>query len=129
MKRNNIADAADDFKMFLRLSDASIDKHQINDVNNRLGDCCYLDSKYADAIKFYDRVIEAADPDADYFLDPHASIQIHSCLSSTRHNGSEPSLNASQRSTTLNNLIAYYHVHLSDFKNFKSHEVLHAVLR
>ena len=71
----------------------------------------------------------AADPDADYFLDPHASIQIHSCLSSTRHNGSEPSLNASQRSTTLNNLIEYYHVHLSDFKNFKSHEVLHAVLR
>ena len=66
MKRNNIADAADDFKMFLRLSDASIDKHQINDVNNRLGDCCYLDSKYADAIKYYDRVIEAADPDADY---------------------------------------------------------------
>ena len=66
MKRNNIADAADDFKIFLRLADASIDKHQINDVNNRLGDCSYLDSKYADAIKYYDRVIEANDADADY---------------------------------------------------------------
>lgn len=71
----------------------------------------------------------AADPDTDYFLDPHASIQIHSCLSSTRHDGTVPSLDAKQRSTTLNNLIEYYHVHLSDFKNFKSHEVLHAVLR
>ena len=66
MKRNNIADAADDFKMFLRLADKSIDPHQINDVNNRLGDCSYLDSKYADAIKYYDRVIDAGDADADY---------------------------------------------------------------
>ena len=66
MKRGNIADAADDFKIFLRLADGSIDKHQINDVNNRLGDCSYLDSKYADAIKYYDRVIEAGDADADY---------------------------------------------------------------
>jgi len=66
MKRDNIADATDDFKIFLRLADATIDKHQINDVNNRLGDCSYLDSKYADAIKYYDRVIEAGDADADY---------------------------------------------------------------
>lgn len=66
MKRNNISDATDEFKMFLRLADKSIDAHQINDVNNRLGDCAYLDSKYADAIKYYDRVIEANDADADY---------------------------------------------------------------
>ena len=66
MKRNNISDAADDFKIFLRLADKSIDKHQVNDVNNRLGDCSYLDSKYAEAIKYYDRVIEAEDADADY---------------------------------------------------------------
>lgn len=66
MKRNNIADAADDFKMFLRLADKSIDAHQVNDVNNRLGDCNYLDSKYNEAIKYYDRVINAEDADADY---------------------------------------------------------------
>ena len=66
MKRNQVTDAADDFKMFLRLADGSIDKHQVNDVNNRLGDCNYLESKYAEAIKYYDRVIEANDPDADY---------------------------------------------------------------
>ena len=66
MKRNNISDAADDFKIFQRLADATIDPHQVSDVNNRLGDCSYLDSKYSDAIKYYDRVIEANDPDADY---------------------------------------------------------------
>lgn len=66
MKRNNISDAADDFKMFLRLADNTIDAHQINDVNNRLGDCHYLESKYADAIKYYDKVIDAHDADADY---------------------------------------------------------------
>lgn len=66
MKRNNISDAADDFKMFLRLADKSIEAHQINDVYNRLGDCHYLDSKYAEAIKYYDKVIESYDADADY---------------------------------------------------------------
>lgn len=66
MKRNNVSDAADDFKIFLRLADATIDKHQVNDVNNRLGDCAYLESKYSEAVKYYDRVIEAEDADADY---------------------------------------------------------------
>lgn len=68
MKRNKPADAQDDFKMFLRLADTSIDRHQVNDVNNRLGDCCYLESKYDEAIKYYDRVIEACDADADYAI-------------------------------------------------------------
>ena len=66
MKRENISDATDDFKMFVRLADRSIDAHQVNDVYNRLGDCSYLNSKYAEAIKFYDHVIEANDADADY---------------------------------------------------------------
>lgn len=66
LKRNNVSDAMDDFKIFQRLADKSIDRHQVNDVNNRLGDCYYLDSKYADAIKYYDKVIEANDADADY---------------------------------------------------------------
>ncbi|MCQ2296428.1 MAG: tetratricopeptide repeat protein [Bacteroidales bacterium] len=66
MKRNNVADAADDFKLFARLADASIDPHQVNDVYNRLGDCYYLESNYPEAIKYYDRVIKAGDADADY---------------------------------------------------------------
>lgn len=71
----------------------------------------------------------ATNPNIDYFLDIHASAHIHHCLSAVQHCSPQPQLSASQRSTTLNNLIEYYHVHLSDFKNFKSHEVLHAVLR
>lgn len=66
IKRGNIDDAVDDFKMFVRLADGSIEAHQVSDVYNRLGDCYYLRSQYAEAIKYYDRVIEAADADADY---------------------------------------------------------------
>ena len=66
LKRNNVSDAMDDFKIFQRLADKTIDRHQVNDVNNRLGDCYYLDSKYSEAIKYYDKVIDANDADADY---------------------------------------------------------------
>ena len=64
LKRENTADAIDDFKMLQRLGVA--DEHQRNDVDNRLGDCYYLQSNYNEAMKYYDRVINAADPDADY---------------------------------------------------------------
>ena len=37
-------------------------------------------------------------------------------------------LTAKQRRATLDNLLEYYHVHLTEFHNFTSHEVLHAVL-
>ena len=71
----------------------------------------------------------ATNPNASYFLDAPSSSHIHYCLSSSMHNGPTPQLTATQRNTTLNNLLEYYHVHLSDFRNFTSHEVLHAVLR
>ncbi len=64
--------------------------------------------------------------DIDYYLDAESSSHFHACLSA--HDNS-PSLNARQRGTTLSNLLEYYHIHLSDFQNFKSHEVLHSVLR
>ncbi len=70
----------------------------------------------------------ATNPNSDYFLDINASSHIHHYLSATQHRSPIPQLSANQRSATLNHLIEYYHVHLSDFKNFKSHEVLHAVL-
>lgn len=70
----------------------------------------------------------ATNPNIDYFLDINASAYIHHYLSATQHRSPLPQLSANQRTATLNNLIEYYHVHLSDFKNFKSHEVLHAVL-
>jgi len=66
IKRGNASDAADDFKVFIRLADAVIDSHQVNDAYNRLGDCLYLEGNYSGAIKNYDEVIEACDADADY---------------------------------------------------------------
>ncbi len=71
----------------------------------------------------------ATNPNADYFLDEPASSNFHSCLHSTLNNSQMPPLTQKQRSATLSNLLEYYHVHLTDFRNFTSHEVLHAVLR
>lgn len=70
----------------------------------------------------------ATDPNTSYFLDASASNNLHRCLSSSRQ-PADNALNAKQRSETLNHLLEYYHIHLSDFHNFKSHEVLHSVLR
>lgn len=62
----------------------------------------------------------------DYFLDAESSSHFHACLSAR---GCSPVMTAHQRGTTLVNLLEYYHIHLSDFNNIKSHEVLHSVLR
>ncbi len=66
---------------------------------------------------------------SDYYLDATSSLHLHYCLTSIRQQKPLPQLTSKQRSTTLNNLLDYYQVHLADFKNFKSHEVLHSVLR
>ena len=65
----------------------------------------------------------------DYFLDGSASYSFHDCLSSFTQRGIEPHLSPVQRANTLNNLLEYYHIHLSDFHNFTSHQILHSVLR
>lgn len=64
--------------------------------------------------------------DVDYYLDAESSAHVHACLSAGK---SSPALTARQRGTTLVNLLEYYHIHLADFNNFKSHEVLHSILR
>ncbi len=74
-------------------------------------------------------VAMATYPNKDYFLDSTASTTLHYCLNGCRHRSALPQMNAVQRGTTLNNLLEYYHVHLAGFNNFKSHEVLHEVLR
>lgn len=65
----------------------------------------------------------------DYFLDASASTTFHTCLSCMSHTDNDPQLTSKQRSTALDNLLEYYHIHLSDFRNFTSHHVLHDVLR
>ncbi len=69
------------------------------------------------------------DSNTDYFLDATSSNYFHSCLSCSLSHSPMPQLTPSQRRMTLNNLLEYYHIHLSDFRNFTSHEVLHSVLR
>lgn len=39
-----------------------------------------------------------------------------------------PSVPLKQRTTIINALVAYYQLHLTGFKNFQSHEILHTVL-
>ncbi len=74
-------------------------------------------------------VVSSQTSDADYFLDTLSSTNFHYCLSCSLSNTPMSQLSSSQRNSTLNNLLEYYHVHLSDFHNFTSHEILHAVLR
>ncbi|MBR1549981.1 MAG: tetratricopeptide repeat protein [Bacteroidales bacterium] len=45
---------------------ASKQKQMKNDVWNRMGDCLYVQSRFADAIKMYNKVIDAQGRDADY---------------------------------------------------------------
>lgn len=42
------------------------DQRMLADVNNRLGDCLYVQSRFEDAIGMYDKVIAANGKDADY---------------------------------------------------------------
>ena len=60
------------YNYFKQIADAGktadIDKHQMCDVYNRMGDCRYVTRRYADAIDLYDRVIDDKDADADYAM-------------------------------------------------------------
>ena len=71
----------------------------------------------------------ATNPNTAYFLDAPSSTHIHHCLSSLSGRCQMPQMTSLQRSTTLNNLLEYYHIHLTDFHNFTSHQILHSVLR
>lgn len=71
----------------------------------------------------------ATNPNIDYFLDSTASSHLHNYLNSCHNHCQQPLLDSKQRRSTLDNLLEYYHIHFSDFNNFKSHEILHSVLR
>lgn|SRR5574344_490608 len=65
----------------------------------------------------------------DYFLDVDASIQLHYYLTAAHGGTPCPQLPLESRISLIGMLLQYYQTHLTDFKNFKSHEVLHAVLQ
>ncbi|MBR1792715.1 MAG: DNA repair protein RecO [Bacteroidales bacterium] len=62
-------------------------------------------------------------------LSPQQSFLLHHYLEASRTGSPSPVVPLSDRQALLNSVISYYQVHLSDFKNFKSHEVLHGVLQ
>lgn len=70
-----------------------------------------------------------SDANVDYMLDVNASSSLHSVLECSMSHSAFPHLSMAGWRSTLNNLLEYYHIHLPDFRNFTSHQVLHAVLR
>ena len=68
MKKKNYADAYETFsELSGRLTGGDSKTVEMrNDVDNRLGDCLYVQSRFTDAIAHYDRVIKAGGRDADY---------------------------------------------------------------
>lgn len=62
-------------------------------------------------------------------LTSQQSFLLHHYLEAIRTGHPSPMASLSERQALLSCVIAYYQVHLSDFKNFKSHEVLHGVLQ
>ena len=65
----------------------------------------------------------------DYFLDTLASNNFHQCLTDSLQHDIPLQLSSRDRATTLSNILEYYHIHLPDFNNFTSHQILHSVLR
>ncbi|MBR1850940.1 MAG: tetratricopeptide repeat protein [Bacteroidales bacterium] len=66
MKQKHYDDAQEAFEQLLALDDGSLDRTVIDDANNRLGDCHYINSHYDDAIRYYTKVIDSRGRDADY---------------------------------------------------------------
>ena len=63
----------------------------------------------------------------DTTLSPTLSLMLHTYLSNS---GSQlPTFNLSERRSLIDALIAYYQLHLSGFRNFNSHEILHTIFK
>ncbi len=57
------------------------------------------------------------------------SATLHYYLQSYNTELSTPNVSLAERTDLINALIAYFQLHLSGFRNFTSHEILHSVLR
>lgn len=66
--------------------------------------------------------------DLDYYVDDGTSLVLHLFLESAYSEAPCPVLESVERRAITNILVQYYHVHLPDFFNLKSTDVLHAVL-
>lgn len=68
MKKKHYGDAQETFNELLQRLTGTDSKTTAmrNDVCNRLGDCHYVQSRFAECIPYYDKVIKANGRDADY---------------------------------------------------------------
>lgn len=66
MKKERYSSAAGNFSKFIQKADNTVERSQVNDAHNRLGDCLYVQKKFDDAIAQYDIVINNNGKDADY---------------------------------------------------------------
>lgn len=65
----------------------------------------------------------------EHTLDASTSQLLHYYLQSMHTNTPLPLATLAQRTELINRLLEYYQIHLSEFRNFKSHEILHTVLQ
>lgn len=65
----------------------------------------------------------------DHTLDSGASLLLHYYLQSVNENHPLPLTTLKQRTELINSLLEYFQLHLTEFRNFKSHEILHTVLQ
>lgn len=66
---------------------------------------------------------------ADNTLTPSSSLLLHTYLQVVRDGSDCPLTTLSQRTELINRLLEYFQLHLTEFHNFKSHEILHTVLQ
>ena len=62
-------------------------------------------------------------------LDLASSKLLHYYLSAIHADTPCPMTTLEQRTSLINHLLEYYQLHLSEFRNFKSHEILHTILQ
>ena len=62
-------------------------------------------------------------------LNQSTSQLLHYYLQAVNSGGPIPLTTLSQRTELINSLLDYFQMHLTEFRNFKSHEILHTVLQ
>lgn len=62
-------------------------------------------------------------------LNQSTSQLLHYYLQAVNSGGAIPLTTLSQRTELINRLLEYFQLHLAEFRNFKSHEILHTVLQ
>lgn len=70
----------------------------------------------------------SGDSTADATFDLDSSALLHRYLQTLHHGQPLPAATQGQRNRLLDLLLAYYSLHLNEFRHFTSHEILHTVL-